>query len=403
LPIKEKAVNTITGKIILLSLFIFFVGSLFAQSSKDSNNPIEFAMPVLTVSPDARAAGMADIGVATMPSINDQAWNVSKYVFNESRAGISLSYVPWLRSIGNSNVNLLYLTGFHKLGNRQAIGASVRYFSLGDMVFLGENAEFIRASSPNEFTIDLSYSRLLGEYFSAGVAFRYLRSDIAGGYYSEDYAVLEAADGWAGDIGFYYRRPVRLGAMNSEVSAGLSISNIGTKMNYAYDKSFNQSYFLPTTLRLGGNLQMDLDYYNELSVSLEFSKYLVPTPPKRDANGNILEGENDDVSVIKGMIQSFYDAPGGFLEEMKEIMIGAGGEYIYSRMFKARAGYYHDFKNPNQQFFTIGAGITYFMFTLDLSYLFPVVSGLNSPLANTIRLTLSIDFGKTMARKSVYL
>jgi hypothetical protein len=385
--------------IILLALLNVAVDSVFAQ---DVNNPIVFAMPVLTVVPDARASGMGDMGVATLPTANDQHWNASKYVFNEAKTGVSLSYIPWLRGIGTSNINLLYLTGFYRLDNKQAIGASLRYFSLGAMTFWGEQQEFIKSSNPNEMALDVSYSRLLGAYFSAGVAFRYLRSDIAGGYYTGTNTVLEPANAWSADIGFYFNKPVRLGAMTGIVSAGLSVTNIGSKMNYGYkeNESMEKTYFLPTTGRIGGNLKLDLDYYNELSFGVELSKYLVPTPPRVDANGNIVAGKDNNVSMFKGMIQSIYDAPGGFKEELEEIMIGIGAEYTYSRVFTARGGYYHDSKWPNHKYATVGAGLIYYMFNIDVSYLIPVVSGLQSPLANTLHITLSIDFGKSMRRRT---
>jgi hypothetical protein len=344
--------------------------------------------------------------VATLPTANDQHWNASKYVFNEARSGVSLSYIPWLRGIGTSNINLLYLTGFYRLDNKQAIGASIRYFSLGDMTFWSDQQEFIKSSNPNEMAIDVSYSRLLGEYFSAGVAFRYLRSDIAGGYYSGSNTILEPANAWSADIGFYFNKPIRLGAMTGIVSAGLSITNIGSKMNYGYaeNPSLEKTYFLPTTGRLGGNLKLDLDYYNELSFGVELSKYLVPTPPviEKDPNTgeNKITGKDNDVSVPKGIIQSFYDAPGGFKEELEEIIVGAGAEYTYSRVFTIRGGYYYDYKWPQHKYATLGVGLIYYMFSFDVSYLIPVAAGLQSPLANTLHLTLSIDFGKSMTRRT---
>jgi hypothetical protein len=370
-------------------------------SAQNAYNPIVFAMPVLTVVPDARASGMGDMGVATLPTSNDQHWNAAKYVFNEAKSGLSLSYIPWLRNVG-SNINLLYLTGFYRLDNKQAIGASLRYFSLGSMTFWGDQQEFIKSSNPNEMELDVSYSRLLGEYFSAGVTFRYLRSDIAGGYYSDASTILEPANAWSADIGFYYNEPVRIGAMTGIVSAGVSITNIGSKMNYGNynsDKPEFNTYFLPTTGRIGGNLKLDLDYYNELSFGVEVSKYLVPTPPTMKGD-TIISGKDNNVSVPMGMIQSFYDAPGGFGEEIKEFMIGVGAEYTYARMFSARGGYCHDVKWPNHRYATMGVGIIYYMYSFDVSYLVPVVSGLQSPLANTLRLTLSIDFGKSMTRRT---
>jgi hypothetical protein len=341
---------------------------------------------------------MGDMGVATLPTTNDQHWNASKYVFNEAKSGVSLSYIPWLRGIGTSNINLLYLTGFYRIDNKQAIGASLRYFSLGAMTFWGDQQEYVKSSNPNEMALDVSYSRLLGEYFSAGVAFRYLRSDITGGSFNNSGTVLRPANAWSADIGVYYNEPIRMGAMTGIVSAGLSITNIGSKMNYG-DEEKEKTYFLPTTLRLGGNLKLDLDYYNELSFGVELSKYLVPTPPTVRGD-SIIAGKDNNVSMLKGMIQSFGDAPGGFKEELEEIVVGIGAEYTYSRTFSVRGGYYYDYKWPQHKYATVGAGIIYYMFSFDLSYLIPVVSGLQSPLANTLHITLSIDFGKSMRRRT---
>jgi hypothetical protein len=373
------------------------INGVFAQ---DAYNPIVFAMPILTVVPDARASGIGDMGVATLPTANDQHWNASKYVFNEAQSGVSLSYIPWLRGIG-SNINLLYLTGFYQIDNKQAIGASLRYFSLGQMTFWGDQQEFIKSSNPNELALDVSYSRLLGEYFSAGVAFRYLRSDIAGGYYTGNNTILNPANAWSADIGFYFNKPVRMGAMTGIVSLGASITNIGSKMNYGYkeNETMDKTYFLPTTMRLGGNLKLDVDYYNELSFGVEVSKYLVPTPPTMKGD-SIIAGKDNNVSVPMGMIQSFYDAPGGFREELEEFILGVGAEYTYARVFTVRGGYSHDAKWSQHRYATMGVGIIYYMFSFDVSYLVPVMSGLQSPLANTLRLTLSIDFGKSMTRRT---
>jgi hypothetical protein len=363
-------------------------------------------MPVLSVVPDARASGMGDMGVATLPTSNDQHWNAAKYVFNEAKSGLSLSYIPWLRNVGSS-INLLYLTGFYRIDNKQAIGASLRYFSFGPMTFWGVDQEFIKSSNPNEMALDVSYSRVLGEYFSAGVAFRYLRSDIAGGYYSDVNTILEPANAWSADVGFYYNKPIRLGAMTGIVSAGVSITNIGSKMNYGYkeNESMEKTFFLPTTGRIGGILKLDLDYYNELSFGVELSKYLVPTPPKIEKNeitskDEIVAGKDNNVSVPMGMIQSFYDAPGGFREELKEFIVGVGAEYTYARVFNVRGGYCHDDKWQNHRYATLGVGIVYYMYSFDVSYLIPVNADQSNPLANTLRLTLSIDFGKSMTRRT---
>jgi len=356
--------------------------------------PLKTAMPILTIAPDARSAGMGDIGVATTPSINDLAWNCAKYVFNELDGGISLSYIPWMRNVGSTNINLLYLTGFYKLDERQAIAASIRFFALGNLDFRDGLGHQVRAANPNEFAIDASYSLLLGEFFSIGAAFRYLRSDLAGGRYSSDGIMLSPANGAAADIGFFYNQPVHRGGAISNISAGLSIINIGTKMGYTYDKSVDKGHFLPTTLRLGGGIEMSIDYNNSILFSLEFSKYLVPTPPVKDQDGKIVAGKDDYVSVPLGMIQSFYDAPDGFSGELRKIMTGLGAEYNYNNFFKLRAGFYYDPKNSQHRYATVGVGLVYSNYVVDFSYLIPTSYGSQSPLANTIHLTFGVNFGK---------
>ena len=402
LTIYSKALSVIT--LFLLS------NEVWTQpiTSPITNRPLKTAMPILTVVPDARASGMGDVGAATGPSINDQAWNCAKYVFNEYEMGISLSYVPWMRNVGTTNINLLYLTGFYQLDDRQAIGASIRYFSLGNIRFMDNVGNPVRTANPNEFSIDASYSLRLGEFFSLGAAFRYLRSDLTGGHYTshETAVTLSPANGAAADIGFFYYEPIRKGGAISNVSAGLSITNIGTKMSYAYDKTIDKGYFLPTTLRLAGGLELSIDYNNTIAFSLEFSKYLVPTPPvyAMDDQGNIITDDNgkpiiiagrdDGVSVPMGMIQSFYDAPDGFSGELRKIMTGVGAEYNYANIFKIRTGFYYDPKNAQHRYVTIGAGLIYSLFSFDISYLIPIASGLQSPLANTIHATIGVNIGQ---------
>ncbi|MDR3236537.1 MAG: type IX secretion system outer membrane channel protein PorV [Prevotellaceae bacterium] len=385
-------------KTLFLLLFSLGVSNMYAQDK----HPVVFAMPVLTIVPDAKAAGMGDIGVATQPGVNDQYWNVAKYILNDASSGLSASYIPWLHNIGSANINLMYLSGFYKIDRKQAIGVSLHYFSLGSMDFYDAGQQFIKKVNPNEFAIDASYSRLLGAYFSAGVAFRYLRSDITGGAFIDDDGIkIEPANAWGADIGFYYNRPTHIQSYTARIAAGLSISNIGSKVNYNADDPNRTPYFLPTILRLGGNLAFDMDSRNEFSFGLELSKYLIPTPPVRDNTTlEILEGKDDDVSGPMGMIQSFYDAPGGFSEELREIMIGVGVQYTYLRTLSVRGGYHHDAIWPNQKYVTVGLGIAYKIYGFDVSYMIPVASGLASPLANTLHISLSIDLSKIIKRKT---
>jgi len=399
-------------KTLTIFIFLLWLNGTWAQSSitvsdLTQNSPLKMAMPILTIAPDARASGMGDIGAATAPSINDQAWNCAKYVFNEYDMGISLSYIPWMRNVGANNIHLLYLTGFYKFAENQAIGASIRFFSLGNLEFRNADGVFFRSSKPYEFAIDVSYSLRLGEYFSIGAAFRYLRSDLSGGAYTGDATLpMSAANGVAADVGFFYNEPLDGGGLFSNVSAGVSIANIGTKMAYSYDKINDKGYFLPTILRLAGGVEMGITHNSTLAFSLELSKFLVPTPPRyakdedgaiiKDDNGNpiIVAGRDDQVSMPLGMIQSFYDSPDGFSGELRKIMIGAGAEYNYADFLKFRAGFYYEPNNPQHRYATLGVGITYSMFNIDLSYLIPVVSGLQSPLANTVHITLGVNIGE---------
>ena len=393
----------------LLIVFLLLVNGIWAQDFNPimDDNPLKTAMPILTVAPDAGASGMGDLGVATEPSINDQAWNCAKYVFNEYPMGISLSYIPWMRNVGATNINLLYLTGFYRYNDRLAFASSIRYFSLGNLTFMDENAQPIRPSNPNEFAVDISLSLRLSEVFSLGAAFRYIRSDLTGGAFQSSSGMLpiSPANGVAADVGFFYTHPVQRGGLISNLSAGLSITNIGTKMNYVKDEVNGKAYFLPTILRLGGAMDMNVAYNQTLALSLELSKFLVPTPPQyeRDEHGivydengkpKIVRGMDDDVSVPVGMIQSFYDSPNGFSGELKKIMVSIGATYSYANFLKVRTGFYYDPKNEQHRYVTAGFGIVYSNYRIDLSYLIPVVSGFQSPLANTVHITLGATIGQ---------
>jgi len=375
---------------IIFALFVV-ARPLVAQ---DARNPIRFAMPILVVAPDARSGGLGDIGVATSPTTDAQNWNAAKYTFIESKTGASLSYIPWLRNIGATNyINLLYLTGFYKFDDRNAIGAALRYFSVGELDFIGNNREWLQTTNPNEWAIDASYTRLLSDYISMSLTGRYIHSDLTGGYYDGHNVTSKPSGAFAVDVGLYWNKPIFMGDKTGSVAIGGAISNIGTKMSYAPNSDEIKSYFLPTMLRVGAEWLTHLNFYHDIAVNVELSKYLVPTTPVRDADNRIVAGMDDNVGIVQGMIQSFYDAPGGFKEEMEEIMIGTGIEYTYARQFMMRAGYYYDHKSVNRKYFTIGAGMRYQMFTLDIAYLIPTAQGFSNPLANTIRMSLSIDFG----------
>jgi hypothetical protein len=353
-------------------------------------NVITTGVPFLTIAPDSRAAGMGDAGVAISPDVNSQHWNPAKYAFISSNMGISLSYSPWLRALVN-DINLAYLTGYKKLDQYQTISASLRYFSLGDIVFTNEYAEYQGQQSPNEFAIDLGYSRLLSDNWAGAVAVRYIRSDLTGGQLING-VESHAGNSYAADVAFYFRKEFQIRRQVNTFSSGINISNIGAKISYTDGEVKD---FIPTNLKLGSAYTMALDDYNTLAFTVDLNKLLVPTPPKDTTtyhNGDVLYpgGINSDKSVIGGIFSSFTDAPGGFKEELQEITVSAGMEYSYNKQFSLRAGYFYENQNKgNRKFMTAGAGLKLNVFALDFSYLLPVAQ--NHPLANTLRFTLSFD------------
>lgn len=382
--------------------FLFLVLPLITQysvMSQDSNedilgrqadlNAIQTTVPFLTIAPDSRSGAMGDAGVATSPDLSSQHWNVSKYVFMEDRSGLALSYTPWLKNLGVTDLNLLYLSGYYKFDERQSVSGGLRYFNLGTINYTNASGEPAGTGKPNEFAIDAGYSRLFSEYFSGGLAFRFIYSDIAGGTGTLNNIVYNPGVSFAADLAMYYQRPLRISNTESEMAFGMNISNIGSKMSYS---DTDDKEFIPTNLRLGARYTMDLDEYNQLSFTADFNKLLVPTPPVRDENDSILAGKDDNVGPIRGMFQSFGDAPRGFEEEMEEIMISVGAEYWYREQFAVRAGYFYEHeKKGNRKYFTAGVGLKLNVFNIDFSYLIPS-GGRTSPLANTMRFTLGFIF-----------
>lgn len=358
-------------------------------------NTITTAVPLMMISPEARAGGMGDQGVATEPDANSIHWNSSKLAFVEKKTGFAVSYTPWLRSLVN-DMFIGYVSGYSRLKNGQAIGGSLRYFSLGTITFTDANGQFIRDFKPNEFALDMAYSRKLSENFAGGIALRWIHSNLTGGTTVEG-ADSKAGNSVAADVNGYFRKEVELGSKDALWTAGFNISNIGSKMAYTETGTKN---FIPTNLRLGSGLRLDLNEYNQLGFSFDLNKLLVPTPPvyATDSANNttdvILYGMDPDVSVAQGMIQSFYDAPGGGKEELREINFGFGMEYWYDRQFAFRGGYFweHETKG-NRKYFTLGAGLRYNVFGLDLAYLIPTDQ--RNPLENTLHFTLTFEFDGT--------
>ncbi|BDX36866.1 hypothetical protein CYCD_02210 [Tenuifilaceae bacterium CYCD] len=354
-----------------------------------SLNALKVAVPFLTIAPDSRSSAMGDVGAATSPDVNSQHWNSAKFPFIEKKWGAAYSYTPWLRNLV-SDINLSYLTGFYKIDDMQAISGSLLYFSMGDITFTSAtSAEPVTIFSPNELSIDFGYSRKFSSSISGGLAFRYIRSDLTGGFTQQGSSTSKAGTSFAADVAMYYQHPVRIDGKNGEMAFGLNISNIGSKLSYNDDAIKD---FIPINLRLGGRVSMDIDQYNSFSFALDGNKLLVPTPPYYDDNGNIIAGEDPNVPIVQGMLQSFYDAPGGMDEEIKEISIATGVEYWYAKQFAIRAGYFYENKDKgNRKYFTVGAGLKYNILNIDFSYLIPT-GGFNSPMANTLRFSLSLDF-----------
>lgn len=385
-----------TAKLLAITAAIALAFSANAQKKEiGGQNYISTAMPIIMVSPDATASGMGDVGVASKPDANSQHWNNAKLAFVEDKGGFAMTYTPWLRKLGVGDMNLLYLGGYYSVNNRSTIGGSVTYYSVGDVNFTSEEGQDLGTYNPNEFTIDLSYSMKLTDQIALGASGRYLRSDLTQG---QDVGTTStrAGNAIAADIGLYYQNKLNATpSMPGELALGLFISNLGSKISYSDDD--NEKDFLPANLRLGGRYTLNLDDYNQFSMLLDFNKLLVPTPPVYDEDGNIIAGKNDraeDISVMQGVFQSFYDAPNGFKEELQEIQISVGAEYWYSQIFAVRAGYFYEHKNKGgRQYITFGGGIRYNMFTFDLSYLL-ALSKTQNPLANTIRISLGMNFGK---------
>ena len=373
-------------------------------ADKNVLNAIQTAVPFLTIAPDSRSGAMGDVGVATAPDVNSQHWNIGKYAFLDSKGGFAISYTPWLRNL-IPDINLAYLSGFFRVDDQQVISTSLRYFSLGNITFTNIDGSFAGQYNPNEFAIDAGYSRLFTDNFSGGIAFRFIRSDLTSGQQTSDGQDTKAGISFAADLGFYYQNQVNVGSSDGEWAAGISLTNMGTPIAYSVDADKTP---IPTNMRIGGRFTYNIDEYNDITIALDMNKLLVPTPPVYDdsiyaATGEkvLVRGKEPPGSIVFGMIQSFYDAPGAlrnngsystFQEELNEIAYSAGVEYWYRKQFAIRTGYFHEHSTKgNRKYFTIGVGLKLNVFALDFAYLVPT-NGQNSPLANTLRFTLGFDF-----------
>ncbi len=359
-----------------------------AQEVKDQFNPVNTGVNSLGIAPDARGGGLADVGAATEPDVNSQYWNPAKYPFTISRAGLSISYTPWLRKLVN-DIDLAYVAGYIRLGDYQAISASLRYFSLGEVPMTDGEGNNQGSIKPYEMAVDVAYSRMLSERFSAAVALRYIFSDLA--YRQDD--DTSPGNAFAADIALYYNNYVIMGQRECLLAFGLNLSNIGSKISY---DSGATSAFLPTNFRLGGSLLIPINEYNTFAIMADINKLMVPTvPQQRDGEPDVdyqdrLQREYFDQSPIKGIFKSWSDAPGGLKEELQEIQVSAGFEYMYNNQFSVRAGYHHESPNKgNRKYFTVGAGFRMSVFSLDAAYL--VSTAQSNPLDQTLRFSLAFD------------
>ncbi len=371
-------------KIILIAIISLFSISNILSQTNDSR-VITTAVPFVLISSDARASGMGDMGVATTADAFSQFWNPAKYIKSENNMGIAFSYTPYLSQLVN-DIKIINGSYFKKLNDRSAFGVSLKYFGLGDIDLSDFEGRYTGTVSPNEFYVDGSYGLKLSEDFSMSVSMRFILSDLKLGTGNED---ASAATTFAVDIaGYYQSQPVDFSTFQGRYRLGFNIQNLGPKMKYYTN---DEGDFIPTNLKLGAGFDFLMDEYNTLALTFETNKLLVPTPPVRDANGNIIDGKDDDVSWMTGVFQSFTDAPGGFSEELKEFQWSLGAEYNYLDAFAMRAGYFHESEiKGNRKYFTIGAGLKYNFFVVDLSYLFST-GDLRSPLDNTMRISLTFN------------
>lgn len=351
-------------------------------------NSISTAVPFLRIVPDARSGALGDAGIAISPDANAMHFNASKLVFAEQDLSISATYTPWLRALGLNDVYMAYLSGYKKIDDLQAVGVGLRYFSLGSIQFTDIDGNPLNIGNPYEFEVQAAYSRKLGDKISASVGAKFIFSDLASGQQVEGETIQAGAAG-AADIGFTYQSPVEMGETSSNLRLGLALTNIGSKITYT-----NSIYrdFLPANLGLGAAWEFELDKYNTFTLITDINKLLAPTPDPADDDNNGVPDYREK-SVISGIMGSFSDAPGGINEEFRELMYSFGVEYWYDQQFAVRAGYFSEHQSKgNRKFLTVGLGLKYNIFGLNLSYLVPTTNQQN-PLDNTLRFSLLFDFG----------
>ena len=378
---------------------ISLAGTIQAQydnnaATGQTNNYISTGMPILQIAPDAISSGLGDAGAAYEPNAYSAHWNNAKLAFAPLEMSISTTWTPWLRKI-DSEMNFLYLGAYKRINKRSTVGASLTYFTLGEIAHTGIDGENLGNFRPNEFAIDATYSMKLSDYMALGATIRFIHDDLTQGLTVQD-QTTKAANALAADAGIYYQRDMGHG---QQIAGALTLSNLGSKLSYSDDDS--ESEFLPANIRLGGRYSYEIDDYNKVNFLLDLNKLLVPTPPLYDEVDSVWVGSYDNMtdyratSSVMGMLKSFYDAPGGLKEELHEIAISLGAEYWYSNAFAARIGYFYEHKTKGaRQYLTFGAGFRYNRMSIDLSYLLPTTNFSSNPLANTVRVSLTFNVEK---------
>ena len=373
-------------KIVIMACCLFMGMTASAQDTKSQFNPIQHAVISQTIAPDARAAGMGDVGVATDPDVNSQYWNPAKYPFCISRAGIALNYTPWLRKLVN-DIDLAYVAGYYRIGDYASVSGSLRYFSLGEVMTADDaNAMTVK---PYEMSLDVGASLMLSEKFSIAAVIRWLYSDLRFDYTEN----ATPASAFAADLACYYNNYINIGHRECQLGLGMNISNIGSKIKYFGD---DRSNFIPANLRIGASLMVPVDEYNRFTIAADANKLLVPTVPKQNDGESTTDyeqrviNEYNDLSSIAGIFKSFHDAPGGFKEELEEIQWSLGAEYVYHDQFTLRAGYHHQAESKgNLKYFTVGGGFRMSVFSLDVGYV--ISTARSNPLDQTLRFSLAFD------------
>jgi len=374
-----------------------------AALTGQTRNYISTGMPILLIAPDATAGALGDVGVATTPDIYSAHWNNAKFAFIEGDLGFSTTYTPWLRNLGVGDMNLLYLGGYKRINTRSTIAASLTYFSLGEIQSTDNDGNSTGLLNPNEFAADVTYAMKLNDELSIGASGRFIQSDLTNGQDISDgggYVTTKPGRSLAADLGFYWQHPID-GAQ--EVALGAFVSNMGAKLSYSDDDTHQE--FLPANLRVGARYTNELDESNKISLMVDINKLLVPTPPVTVGDSTYsnyyrnLKEDYNNTGVMRGIIQSFYDAPGGFSEELRELQISVGAEYWYKNTLAARAGYFYENDTKGgRKYATVGFALKYNVMQFDFAYLIPTTAFSSNPLSNTIR--ISLTFNLTRSKKS---